>query len=220
MKTVPFLKGREILDPAQFSEFIYPFPDSLKLSTGSPLSYHPPSSPTPGYPANPRMLIGRLYLQLGVVLDYLTGEYEPSLCAALRKALGSDKSDLLDSSKFDPTNERLKQLIPEQHRALFPQFGVTPDWPPTYLAHGALDSAVQLKESRHMHRLMEEAGVDVRLNVLEDKEHSFDYEEDAEAIYGSGLFDSVGQFLIEHLEKASLRGSRRSGVVVNVKDAA
>jgi len=212
-KTVPFFRGREILDRAQFTEYFYPFSNSLELVAGSPLSYHSASSPMPGFPANPRMFLSRLYLQLGILLDYTTGEHgsehEPSLSDVLRESLGSDKSDLAQSTgsdAFDATNERLKQLIPERHHMLFPQFGVTSDWPPTYMAHGSLDSAVIVHESRHMHRLLKNAGVDVTLSVQEGKEHSFDYEPDAETIYGSRLFDSIGEFLKEHLEEARWRG--------------
>src|ERR1700733_9232550 len=53
-KTVPFFRGREILDPADYAEYMYPFPDSLEVISDSPLAYNPPSSPIPGFPANPR----------------------------------------------------------------------------------------------------------------------------------------------------------------------
>jgi acetyl esterase/lipase len=212
-KTVPFFRGREILDRAQFSHYLHPFPDTLKLTSESPLSYNPPSSPMPGYPANPRQFLSRLYLQLGIFLDYLTGEHggehDPGLSDILQKSLASDKSDLAHSTgsdAFDTINERLKQLIPEQHHPLFPQFGITPDWPPIYMTHGALDSAVLVHESLHMHRLLENAGIDVTLRVEEGKEHSFDYEPDAEFVHGPRLFDAIGEFLRKHLENA--RGSR------------
>jgi acetyl esterase/lipase len=163
----------------------------------------------PGYPANPRHFLSRLYLQLGIWLDYLTGEHgsehEPSLSDILRKSLASNKTDLARSAgsdAFDVINERLKTLIPERHHLLFPQFGVTSDWPPMYMTHGELDSAVLVHESIHMHRLLKEAGVDVRLSVQEGKEHSFDYEPDAETIHGPRLFDSIVEFLKEHLENA------------------
>lgn len=163
--------------------------------------YHPDS----GYPANPRMFMSRLYLQLGTLLDYLTGEHNPSLSAALRESLGSDKRDLANSTgsdNHDAVDRRLKNLIPERHHGLFPQFSVTSDWPPTYFVHGSIDTAVLLHDSRHMHRLLEKAGVDVTLNVIEGEEHSFDYKAESEAVYGAELFDSVGQFLKVHLEKA------------------
>jgi acetyl esterase/lipase len=198
-----------MLDRAEFTQYLHPLSDTLGLISDSPLSYHGPSWPVPGYPANARMLLSRLYLQLGILLDYLTGEHkrdnQPSLSDILREALGSDKTDLAHSTgsdAYDEINERLERLIPERHRPLFPQFSVTSNWPPTYLAHGALDSAVLVHESRNMHKLLKTAGVDVTLSVLEGEEHSFDYEPTAEAVYGSSLFDSIGEFLKEHLEKA------------------
>jgi acetyl esterase/lipase len=155
------------------------------------------------------MLLSRLYLQLGVFLDYITGEHgdehQPSLSEILRKSLGSNKTDLAHSTgsdAYDVINERLKQLIPERHHYLFPQFNVTSDWPPAYLAHGALDSVVLVHESLYLYRLFKNAGIDVTLSVEEGKEHSFDYEPDAEAVHGTGLFDSIVEFLKEHLENA------------------
>jgi len=204
-KTVPFFRGREILDPADYSEYMYPFPDSLEVISDSPLAYNPPSSPIPGFPANPRMVLSRLYLQLGVLLDYITGEH--GLSDILRNALASDKTDLADSTgsdDYDAINDRLKQLIPERHHLLFPQFATISDWPPAYLVHGTLDSAVLVHESRYMRRRLEDVGVSVTLSVQEGKEHSFDYEPDAEADHGKELFDSVDEFLKEHLEKARI----------------
>lgn len=55
-----------------------------------------------------------------------------------------------------------------------------------------------------MRRRLEDVGVNVTLSVQEGKEHSFDYEPDAETIHGKELFDSVDEFLREHLEKARL----------------
>lgn len=151
------------------------------------------------------MFVTRLYLQLGTLLDYLTGEHNPSLSAALRESLGSDKPDLEistgSSDKYNIVNERLKALIPEHHHQLFPQFCINRDWPPTYLVHGTIDTAVLIHDSKHIHSLLQKAGVDVTLDIIEGEEHSFDYKADAEALYGSRTFDSIGQFLKEHLEK-------------------
>ncbi|KAG1735186.1 Alpha/Beta hydrolase protein [Suillus lakei] len=117
-KTQPFYRGREMLDPAQFSEYMYPF-DSLQSTSDSPLAYHPQSYHIPRYPANPRMLISRLYLQLGVALDYITGQHEPSLSATLREAIHTE-------GPFD-------EALISDHKVIFPQFNVTSDWPATYL---------------------------------------------------------------------------------------
>ena len=207
-KKVPFFRGREILDRAKFTKYLHPLSEYLEMISSSPLAYHPPSSPTPGYPANERMVLSRMYLQFGIMLDYITGEHahgkKPSLSDILRKSLASDKADLAHpgSEAHEAANERLKQLIPDRHLRLFPQFGITSDWPPTYLVHGSSDSAVLAHESRYMHKLLEKAGVETTLSVQEGFEHSFDYEPDAEAVHGSRLFDSVGEFLKEHLEKA------------------
>ncbi|OBZ71192.1 hypothetical protein A0H81_08412 [Grifola frondosa] len=63
-KTEVFFRGREMLDPTQFSEYLYPLSCDLAANPDSPLSYHPNTFHIPGYPSNPRMLLGRLYLQL------------------------------------------------------------------------------------------------------------------------------------------------------------
>ncbi|KIK41933.1 hypothetical protein CY34DRAFT_84478 [Suillus luteus UH-Slu-Lm8-n1] len=183
-KTQPFLRGRELLDPAQFSEYMHPF-DSLKSTSDSPLVYHSQSYHIPGYPANPRMLISRLYLQLGVALDYITGQHEPSLSATLRKAIHIE----------DPFDEA---LISDHHKIIFPQFNVTSDWPPTYLIHGTSDTAVLPRESRNLHTLLLKAGVEVVLEELSGREHSFDYQPGAE-LENEGSFNDIIQFLIRHL---------------------
>lgn len=160
------------------------------------------------------MLLGRLYLQLGVWLDYYTGEHEPSLSSKLRDALklAEQENPSLDIDSSGPSDdgtlEHLRRLIPEQHLALFPQFGVTPDWPPTYLAHGALDSAVPIHDSDNMRTLLERAGVSVEFDIIEGKEHSFDYEPNAEVMYGSGQFDSMGDFIERCLGRASIIKAR------------
>lgn len=150
------------------------------------------------------MFVARLYLQLGTFLDYLTGEHSPSLSATLRESLGSDKLDLTNPagpSDHDAVDDRLKNLIPERHHYLFPQFSVTPDWPPTYLVHCSTDTAVPLHDSKHVHRLLEKAGVDVKLDVIEGEEHSFDYKAEAEAVYGRTFDSIIGLFLRKHLEE-------------------
>ncbi|KAG1818639.1 Alpha/Beta hydrolase protein [Suillus subaureus] len=182
-KAQSFLRGREMLDPAQFSEYIHPF-DSLQSTSDSQLVYHPQSYHIPGYPANPRMLISRLYLQLGVALDYITGQHEPSLSVTLRKAIHTE----------DPFDEALIS----DHKIIFPQFNVTSDWPATYLVHGTSDTAVLLRESRNLHSLLLKAGVEVVLEELPGREHSFDYQPGAE-LENKGLFDDMVQFLYRHL---------------------
>ncbi|KAI0917294.1 hypothetical protein AcV5_007799 [Taiwanofungus camphoratus] len=197
-KTSVFFRGRELLDPTQFLEYLYPSSRLLAVASDSPLAYHPEISPTPGYPSNPRMLLARLYLQLGVYLDYYTGNHEPSLSATLReldvRSLNQGKRD--EGSRHEAVD--LKSMIPAEHLPLFPQFGVTSIWPPTFLVHGAADSAVLVKESEHMYSLLRSNGVDATLRIIEGKEHSFDYEKNADERYGveGGLFDEVRDFLV------------------------
>ncbi|KAG2123802.1 Alpha/Beta hydrolase protein [Suillus clintonianus] len=182
-KTQPFLRGREMLDPARFSEYIHPF-GSLPSTSDSPLAYHPLSYHIPGYPANPRMLISRLYLQLGVALDYITGQHEPSLSTTLRQAIHTE-------GPFD-------EALIADHKNIFPQFNVTSDWPATYLIHGTSDTAVLLRESRNLHSLLTKAGVEVVLEELPGREHSFDYQPGAE-LENKGSYDTIVQFLYGHL---------------------
>lgn len=172
-----------MLDPAQFSEYLYPF-DSLQSTSDSPLAYHPQSYHIPGYPANPRMVLSRLYLQLGVALDYITGQYEPSLSATLREAIHTE-------GPFD------EALVADQ-KILFPQFNVTSDWPATYLIHGTSDTAVLLRESQTLHSLLVKAGVEVILEEVPGREHSFDYQPGAELEH-EGSFNAIAQFLYRNL---------------------
>ncbi|KAF7314633.1 MYND finger domain-like protein [Mycena kentingensis (nom. inval.)] len=193
-KTEIFTRGRELLDPAAFSEFLYPASTSLPILTESALAYHPPDSATPGWPANPRMPLSRLYFQLGTFLDYITGQHEPSVSEALRPLL--DEDDLL------VRQEAVRAVLPREHHALFPQLNVTPGFPPTFLVHGSEDTGVPLDESRHFKRLLEEVGVKVELRVVDGAEHSFDYVSDAEERYGA-LFDEVAEFF-----KGALAGAK------------
>ena len=177
------------MDPVDFAEYVYPFKDgTLEPISDSPLAYHPPTYHIPGYPANPRMLLVRLYLQLGVFVDYYTGQHHPSLSNILRQTLDSPENA-----------ENLMYQIPEQQRFLFPQFGVDSSWPPAFLLHGTNDTAVPVAESRHMEALLRNAGVPVTLLEFEGKEHSFDYEPEAETILG-GMFNEVADFLQRCLE--------------------
>ena len=133
------------------------------------------------------MALAFLYLQLGTYLDYYTGEHEPSLSAAMR--------DSPDTSK-----ESLRDLIPQRHRNLFPQYNVNSSWPPTYLLHGEDDTAVLVDESKNMHQLLKEAGVDTTLKHIPGQDHYFDImTPNAEDLYGK-VFDEVLGFLKSHLD--------------------
>jgi len=191
VKSEPFFLGREILDPADFSQFLHPFPADLRPISDSPLAYHPPTSPTPGYPANPRMQLCRLYLQLGAFLDYYTGQHEPSLSARLRNVI-----DTIQRSDVSVP----RAIIPIQHLPLFPQFVATESFPPTFLIHGGADTAVKPQESLTMQKILQELKVEVQLRVVEGKEHSFDYEPVSEEGYVE-LFDEAFEFISKCMRK-------------------
>ncbi|KAI6098223.1 Alpha/Beta hydrolase protein [Pisolithus sp. B1] len=193
-KSEPFFRGRELIDSQQFHSFLYPQSSELEPTSDSPVAYHPPTHVTPGYPSNPRMFLGPLYLQLGTYLDYYTGMHEPSLSAYLR-SLPVDATSRVEGLRANP--------IPEQHRRLFPQFGVTSAWPPTCLVHGSSDTAVLVEESRHLHSLLVAANVDVELWEVDEAEHSFDYAPPAEGTSYETLFHDVERFLIDHLDPSS-----------------
>ncbi|KAF9223001.1 alpha/beta-hydrolase [Gyrodon lividus] len=186
-KSEPFSRGRELLDPGDFSPFLHPGSSASNPLSTSPLAYHPPSYHIPGYPSNPRMLLGRLYLQLGTFLDYYTGQHDPSLSTILRQSMPSDNG-LGDK----------QACIPDEHQDLFPQLGVTCNWPPTCIVHGTSDTAVLVHESRNMVRLLHGNGVSAELLEVEGKEHSFDYESGAEDLH-EVLFDYAVDFLLKHL---------------------
>lgn len=197
-----------MLDPAAYSEFLYPQSTKLNPTSDSALAYHGADAPIPGFPANPRMLLNRLYLQLGVYLDYYTGAHEPSLSATLLEAAeGRPNRESASTAASDYSLDKMVPLIPRNHlKALFPQFTVDSSWPPVFLVHGSIDTAVKLEESLNMQRLLNDAGVDNVLRIVEEAEHSLDYVADAEERYGrpGGLFDEIGQFLVDHLRTAAV----------------
>jgi len=189
-KTKPFWRGWELLDPEKFREYLFPNSCNLPPIAESPQAYHPQDSPTPGFPANPRMFLTRLLLQQGTFLDYYTGDHEPSLSETLGRSLDWD------------TPKYPESVIPQNHISLFPQFGVSSHWPPTFLVHGAADTAIPVDGSQHMRDLLEAAAVDVTLKIVEGQEHSFDYVPNAAELYGDkdGLFDEMVAFLLSWLK--------------------
>lgn len=183
-----------MLDPAQFAKFLYPASASLPPTAQSALAYHGHDSPTPGIPSNARMQLARLWLQQGTYLDYWTGAHEPSLSDALR--------DLLPpSEKHTERDARLADALPPDHRAIFPQLHVTPDWPPVMLVHGSEDSAVPADSSRAMFARLCAVEVETVLRIAEGSEHSFDLKVGAEETFG-GLFDELVEFLRTALVQA------------------
>ncbi|KIM47058.1 hypothetical protein M413DRAFT_268696 [Hebeloma cylindrosporum] len=186
-----FFRGREILDPEEFTDFLYPYKGGTPTTiVDSPPAYHPPTYHIPGYPANRRMLLPRLYLQLGVFLDYYTGMHQPSISKVLR--------EILDKGETEGNANGFKQAIPEIHQTVIPQIMVDGNWPATMLLHGTADTAVPIEESRHLRGLLDAAGVPVDFIEFNGKEHSFDYETDAEEVWKE-QFDMVKAFLYKSL---------------------
>lgn len=171
-KTEVFFRGRELLNPSDFSDLLYPTSISQPAISASQLSYHQET----GYPTNKRMQLTRLYLQLGIFLDYYTGQHEQSLCR-----------DVLQGNP-------VPEAIPEELRSLFPQCCASSEWPETLLVHGTEDTAVKVEESRHFFGLLKQAGVEVTLEEIEGKEHSFDYVGNAEEEL-KDCFDRWANFL-------------------------
>ena len=199
-KDKPFFRGRELLDPADFSDYMYPYPP-MEETVDSPLAYHPADYHIPGYPANPRMLLARLYLQLGVYLDYYTGCHAPSISETMRRMLvaDSDRSPRAGNVSGVDSEERnnmtFAEVIPEEHRVLFPQLRITSDWPPTVLCHGTADTAVPVEESRMLGRSLVNAGTPVKIFEFEGEEHSFDVAANAEDKHGK-TFDKIMATLV------------------------
>ncbi|KAF4617368.1 hypothetical protein D9613_006159 [Agrocybe pediades] len=185
-KHTVFFRGRDLLDPAEFKEYLYPFSEGpLPSIADSPLAYHPQTYHIPGYPANKRMLLPRLYLQLGTFLDYYTGIHDPSISSKLLAIFESGPSD----------DEEYAHALPsDRYRAIFPQLSVTSAWPETMLLHGIQDTAVPVEESRKMKDVLTKAAVQVDLLEFADSEHSFDYEPGAKERWNKE-FDQVKDFL-------------------------
>jgi acetyl esterase/lipase len=185
-KATPFFRGRELLDPSSFLKFLFPNSVGLSPVYSSPLSYYGSEYPIPGYPSNPRMLLARLYLQLGNFLDYYTGEYQRSISESLRAHLDKDMNLQTWSS-----------LIPSIHQPIFPQLNI-PAFPPTFFIHGSQDTAVPVADSYNLHQQLQSNGIFTTLKVCAGMEHSFDYQPDAEQRW-STIFDEAFGFLKDQL---------------------
>ncbi|KAJ4475541.1 alpha/beta-hydrolase [Lentinula aciculospora] len=195
-KAEPFLRGRPLLDPSRSKDYLYPLSPSVSsdILSDSPMAFHPPTATLPALPANPRMPLALLYLQLGTYLDYYTGEHAPSLSETLRAVLPSPDA---------PTNPGMKKIIlrnhiPVQHHPIFPQLNVSASWPPVYMLHGAEDTAVPVKESKNMFLMLKHWGVEAKLKVVDGEDHFFDQTPDAEEKY-EAIFNEAASFLIEKL---------------------
>ena len=145
------------------------------------------------------MLLPRLYLQLGVFIDYYTGVHDNGgMSVPLRAALTYKHGPEASDGSVADFDDLIRTLVPVQHQDLFPNLAASKDWPPTVLVHGTEDSAVPIWDSRHLVKRLEAVGVDARLYEIQGKEHSFDYETNAEELFGD-VFDRVGQFLQNHI---------------------
>jgi acetyl esterase/lipase len=196
-KTKPFLPGRPLVDPSDFTEFIFPQSMSQPVTAESPLEYHPPTHSTPGLPATKRMYLTGLYYQLGEWLDYYTGDH--TLSARLRQlrpsspsTSGTEPPSVLDLTKA-------REVIGKKNIGLFPQFSVSGNWPPTLFVHGSEDSEVQLLESECLAEELKSVGAERELIVVEGQRHTFDYTPNAEREFGR-LFDQVTAFLVRNLQ--------------------
>ncbi|VDB96091.1 unnamed protein product [Peniophora sp. CBMAI 1063] len=196
-KTEPFWKGYEMLDPRAEPYATYTHPRCLQLPplASSSLAFHGPDSPTPGYPANPRMQLARLYIQEGIYADYWAGEHEPSLSGRVAELLdGGADAEAIDAW--------LAKELSQDLVSLFPQLLVGADWPPSVLVHGEADTAVHADESRYLHSKMVRAGAHAELRILPGEEHSFDYSPGADGRYGvpGGLYDELVGFVSRYLK--------------------
>jgi len=184
-KYAPFLLGRELLDKSDFPDFIYPKSLDLPRTTSSKPTYHGPDYHIPGFPSNPRMLLARLFLQFGIYLDYYTGIHNPSISNQLRLYISNRQQSLQPLP------------IPEDHHQLFPQFNIS-SLPPIFFIHGSDDTAVPAKESQSLRDQLQVFGTSTVLKICVGMEHSFDYQQDAEKLWGD-IFDEAFTFLGDHL---------------------
>jgi acetyl esterase/lipase len=178
--------GRPLVDPANSKNLLYPFPQGLPAPTSDAPSA---VNLATGLPAEPRMPLTSLSLQLGIWLDYYTGEFNPSLSGILRDALdaGMPCSSLAD-------------LVPERHHSIFPTLVVNSSWPPTLMLHGTADTAVPILSSQHMKLLLTNAGVSVELIEVEGKEHLFDTQPNGDVEFVE-IYDKVKEFLNRCIDK-------------------
>ncbi|KAF9783255.1 Alpha/Beta hydrolase protein [Thelephora terrestris] len=195
-KTKPYIPNVPLVDPSGFAEFLFPQSMALPIIAESPVEYYPTTHPTPGLPATKRMQLSRLYYQLGQWLDYYTGDH--TLSQRLRQLRSSGTEPLLA-----PDPAKAGEVIGEKNIKLFPQFGVTENWPPTLLVHGTADSRVPFSESKHLAEQLTAVGVENELIVVDGREHAFDIlvpAAEAEREFGR-MFDRAVAFLVQRLRQ-------------------
>ncbi|KAF9646664.1 alpha/beta-hydrolase, partial [Thelephora ganbajun] len=198
-KTKLFFPNEPLLDPSDFTDFIFPQSASLPIMTGSPLEYHPPTHSTPSLPVTKRMYLFTLYYQLGEWLDYYTGDHTLStrLCHLRSSRSSVSPGTQGPSPTLDPIKAR--EVIGEKNIGLFPQFGVAENWPPTLIVHGSEDSEVPLLESKHLAERLKAVGVESELIVVESQEHLFYCIPNAEKEF-ERFFDRATAFLAGKLQ--------------------
>ncbi|KAI0299639.1 alpha/beta-hydrolase [Multifurca ochricompacta] len=187
-KNEPFFLGRELLDPAEYSAFLYPATTTLPPIAQSKPTFFGRESAKAGLPSNPRHVLAQLWLQFGTYLDYWTGLHEPSISETLRELLPTKDED--EDTEISTKDARFFNALPVSERAIFPQLWVTPEWPPVFLIHGSEDTAVLTDSSRVIHSRLLDAGVKSTLHILDGFDHSFDLKRSAEE-----TFEKLGQTL-------------------------
>lgn len=110
------------------------------------------------------------------------------------KVRGQDKLDHNHDNGSTNIMSQIQALIKPNHTRLFPQFLIDSSFPPTFILHGELDSAVRVQESENLVRLLNENGIKNTLRVVPGEEHSFDYARGAYEKH-SEHFDEVFEFV-------------------------
>lgn len=86
------------------------------------------------------------------------------------------------------------QVIPEQHRPLFPAtFGLNENFPPTILLHGDVDDLVDFGLSSSVATKFQNAGVDVHLERVVGQGHGFETNEDIDLDSEDNVEDRGGK---------------------------
>ncbi|KAF6754767.1 Alpha/Beta hydrolase protein [Ephemerocybe angulata] len=189
-----------------------PLPHPTPTLSHSHPTYAGPDHPLgPTYPSNPRMQLVWLYLQQATLLDYITGSHSPSFSAQMRAAVGLPASAGTAASETVVASPSAQDAVVKavesgfagadakaHFRELFPQFNVTKgEWPPTVFLHGKEDTGLPVADSEHMFRLLKAKDVPREMYRVEGEEHSFDYKEGVEDVWGP-VFDAVVKFVDNH----------------------
>ncbi|KAF6754748.1 Alpha/Beta hydrolase protein [Ephemerocybe angulata] len=204
----------EWIDPSSphYTPYQHPYPTPPPTLSQSHPTYAGPDHPLgPAYPSNPRMQLVWLYLQQATLLDYITGSHSPSFSAQMRAAVGLPASAGTAASETVVASPSAQDAVVKavesgfagadakaHFRELFPQFNITKgEWPPTVFLHGKEDTGLPVADSEHMFRLLKAKDVPREMYRVEGEEHSFDYKEGVEDVWGP-VFDAVVKFVDKH----------------------